>query len=231
MIPRDGFIWRTNRQLMARMRTEKQIQTAMRQHGGEGFRFRRQEITDLLVKMLEVIGEALRINYVDVGPRDFNMDLITAISIAQAQIDWLNAVSLGAVILLVLELLNARMRYLAQHPEDNVTEDDVVPTAAVRLQIGVINFANILLELRGEGRWTSDQVVQSLAAVAAAVGAAASNTDAAADIGTDAGTAAGTTTVANLPDNNAGNSGFNIRDISSFMTRMEEDEEEDYMDI
>jgi hypothetical protein len=174
--------------------------------------------------MLEVVAEALRNNEIGLG--DFNIDLINVIAVARAQSEWLNALSQGIFVQLVLEILNARVRYLVEHPMENGTDDEVEPTAANRLSSAIADFANILLNARRDGRWHDAEVVARLSPAIAAVNAG----DISGITFGKPGATGGTT--ASNPATTSGTTSGN--DIAAMMAEMEEevaDEDEKNMDM
>jgi hypothetical protein len=122
MMPRAGFTWPDHANVTKRMDLDQKIQNAMRDHGGTGFRFQRGPVVDLLVEALEAVTAALMCN--DPSMSDKFIVMANAIGLAQAQIAWLEALSIEVVQELIFAMLRARKDYVLAVSDEDLERDE-----------------------------------------------------------------------------------------------------------
>lgn len=171
MMPRAGFIWPSPDHVATRRDFDFRIQTAMRSDGGANFRFQRKEIVDLLVEAFDTVATALMIN--DPTMTDKDVVMTNAIGLAQAQIAWLQALSIDIVQDLIFAIHRARTAYVMANTADRLDRDESTynDTSAQRLWQAVDTFNEVLTRMARRYNWLGEGNAQDIAAAAAAMSA------------------------------------------------------------
>lgn len=168
MMPRAGFRWPDRPHVSTRIAIDDKIQDAMRTEGVPDFRFQRYPVVTLLVEALEALTTAVACNDLTLTDTDMRVVMITAVTVAQAQVAWLNKLSIEVILDLVWELLGARRDYVRATTVEQ-WEADVdrhAGTNAQRLYDAIDDFNCEIAKLGIRYNWAGETDAQHMARIA-----------------------------------------------------------------
>lgn len=168
-MPRACFNWPDRPHITAKMEIDDKVQNAMRTHGGAHFRFRRPEVVALLIEALETLAIGLMCN--DASLTDKHIVMTSVISVAQAQIPWLEALSIEVVMGLIFAIVRARRSYVRATTEEQFSQDSkrLAGTSAQRLGLATDDFHDAFWTLARQHNWEGEDPAQHMATIAGAM--------------------------------------------------------------
>jgi len=141
----------------------------MRTHGGPDFEFQRHDVVVLLVEALRAVTTALRCN--DPSMTSEEIVVSNAIVLAQAQIPWMEALSISVILNLFSALDSARANCLSTLTKEDRDRDaeKLAGTNAFDLWEAVDEYSSTVKGLTVRYNWTEDNDAEHMATVASAM--------------------------------------------------------------
>ncbi|KAB5532655.1 hypothetical protein GE09DRAFT_1227834 [Coniochaeta sp. 2T2.1] len=170
LMPKGGFIWAEGRNITKRMDVDGKIITAMRITSGADFRLKKSDVVTLLVEAFEAFAAGLLIN--DPAVTDRETVTASAFAVAQAQVPWLNEVSVDVFLQLTDAVCKARVAYYMDRTDEQYDAEwhGLENSHAHRLFSATDDFIETFVPVASRYNWDGDGEGDLVAALTAGMG-------------------------------------------------------------